>query len=54
MVRFSVRNESGFEIIQRDKWYGKTENSGWHQITAYAHEPTPYTVDVTYSAPQHL
>jgi hypothetical protein len=54
-VRFSVRDESGNDIIPRGNWGGETKQKGWHSITAFSMSaPTAYTVDCTYMAPRGL
>jgi hypothetical protein len=54
-VRFSVRDESGNDILPRGNWAGETKQKGWHSITAFSMSaPTAYTVDCAYMAPRGL
>jgi hypothetical protein len=54
-VRFSVRDESGNDIVPRGNWAGQTKQKGWHSITAFSMSvPTAYIVDCTYMAPRGL
>jgi hypothetical protein len=55
-VRFSVTDADGNEIIPRGAWAGETRQAGWHTVTSFAPgaDPSPYTVDITYTAPETI
>jgi alpha-amylase len=52
-VSIDVTDEKGHKVIVRG-WNGKTQQRGWHRIVAFADKPTPYAVNVTYTATADL